>query len=181
MPWGTDKDGHYYISPVEQEAMNNERNERRIAMAEAELAKKKPKTYVEAYANEDPYAVIKDQFCRCVIELENAKNLQRECATGSDEANNAARQVTKLIAIYNALFKQISRVYGGNAMDADKVIIQNEITLTKREKANIRNDVAADLFFRLVDEIVPERKQGVIQMVDEALDAELRKRGVQVG
>ena len=86
-----------------------------------------------------------------------------------------------VMAIYNSLLLGLQALYGGSIKTADKVITQSNSALTKQEKANIRNEISADLFFRLLSEIAPERRQGVIQMVDEALDAELRKRGVQVG
>ena len=178
MPWGTDDGGHYYISPVEKVAIRDDNAERRAERERRERAKVNACEYV--YTS-DHDAELKDQFCRCVCELEQKKNLQRAYAAGSRAYNDAAKQVSKVMAIYNSLLLRLQALYGGSIKTADKVITQSNSALTKQEKANIRNEISADLFFRLLSEIAPERKQGVIQMVDEALDAELRKRGVQVG
>ena len=111
MPWGTDDGGHYYVSPVEQAVMQKERMKRKAAAVDAELEKKKPKTYVECYVEEDKYAALKDEFCRHAVAIDECKRVQKQVQLGCSKYRESLRDMAVHLKRYNVILRQLHDIY----------------------------------------------------------------------
>lgn len=178
MPWGTDDGGHYYISPVEQAAIRNDNEERRAERSRQMRSKTQVAEYVYV---KDPDDGIKDEFCRLACEIERCKALQRAYVTGSRAYNDALKQVNQNVAKYNVILRQLQALYDRTASSTDTNTTSVKTTITRQEKAEIRNSVSADVFYKFLNEFAPGRKDDVVQMVDDAIAKILQERGLLDG
>lgn len=175
MPWGTDDGGHFYISPVEGKVIAKDLEERRIQKAQKA---------VQVYRQSDDNSridSIKEQFCRTAVLVEELKDKQRHSNPCSDKAKGIVMKVNKHQAEYYALLRQLQAIYAGEPLQDEQTVDDKKPVITKQEKAKMRDSIVAELLFRIVEQVIPERKDDLIAVVNDILDKELKERGVADG